>query len=156
MKNGQQPGVYKIDGKQTEKIDLLTQVQQEIERFEELYRSNRPPLKLKSTTVILVDDGIATGSSMRAAVSVLRKMEVRRIVVAVPAGPPATIRRFRNEVEDVVCAHTPESFYAMGAFYEDFSQVTDQEVVDLLRRASLLITARIVKGRNKTKGSIPR
>ena len=94
--------------------------------------------------MILVDDGIATASSMRAAAAVLRKMEVRRIVVAVPVGPSATSRRLRNEAEDVVCAHTPESFYAVGAFYEDFSRVTDEEVGDLLPRASLRMSARIV------------
>ena len=110
----------------------LTQAREEMERREWLYRKDMTPVKVAGKIAILVDDGIATGSSMRAAVAALRKMKAERIVVAVPVAPLSTYRRLRNEADDVVCSHTPESFYAVGAFYDDFSQVTDEEVIRLL------------------------
>jgi putative phosphoribosyl transferase len=115
---------------------VLAGARQELERYERLYRRGRPPLELKGKTTILVDDGVATGSSMRAAIAALRKVEVDRIVVGVPVAPSATRRRLHNEADDVVCLHTSDSFYAVGAFYEDFSQVTDEEVSELLRDAA--------------------
>jgi putative phosphoribosyl transferase len=109
--------------------------QKELNRRELAYRGGRPPLDIKGQTVILVDDGIATGSSMRAAISALRRMKPARLVVAVPVAPPSTCSRLRPEVDELVCTYTPEPFYAIGQFYRDFAQVSDEEVSDLLHRA---------------------
>jgi putative phosphoribosyl transferase len=122
--------------------EALTQAQQEMERREGLYRSDSSSLKLTGKTAILVDDGIATGSSMRAAIAALRKMKAERIVIAVPVAPLSTYRQLRCEADDVVCSHTPESFYAVGAFYDDFSQVTDEEVIRLLSLSKSLLYQR--------------
>src|SRR5205807_8571617 len=91
--------------------------------------------ELRSRTVILVDDGLATGSTMRAAVRALRQEGVARIVVAVPVGSKQSCSEFRAEVDEVVCAATPEDFGAVGEWYENFSQTTDAEVHELLRKA---------------------
>lgn len=108
----------------------------EVERRERLYRGARLPLEAKGQTVIIVDDGIATGSSMRAAVEALRQKEPKNIVVAVPVGARATCDSFKNDVDTVaVCAITPEPFQAVGLWYLNFSQTTDEEVRDLLARA---------------------
>jgi len=120
-----------------EEIEQITaRVKQELERREHLYRGKLPPLKLDGLTVILVDDGIATGSSMRAAIHALRQMKPAKIVVAVPVAPQSTCKRLKSEVDHLVCVHTPEEFYAIGQFYEDFSQVADEEVTELLHRAA--------------------
>jgi putative phosphoribosyl transferase len=108
----------------------------ELKRREHAYRDDRPPLNVAGATVILVDDGVATGSSIRAAVNAVRQMQPQRLVVAAPVIPASTCDRLRKEVDDVACVSMPESFYGIGQFYEDFSQVTDEEVVALLRRAS--------------------
>jgi putative phosphoribosyl transferase len=107
----------------------------ELERRERLYRGGRPPLALEGHTVLLVDDGIATGSSMLAAIRALRHLNPARLVVAVPVAPQATCTRLRREVDELISAETPRFFYAIGQFYEDFSQVTDEEVKELLRLA---------------------
>jgi predicted phosphoribosyltransferase len=109
--------------------------QAELVRREREYRGDRPPPDLRGKTVILIDDGLATGASMRAAVAALRQGQPARIVVAVPVAAPATCEDFQNEVDEIVCARTPEPFYAVGLWYEDFSQTTDDEVRDLLARA---------------------
>ena len=114
---------------------ITTKVRMELERRERAYRGDRPPLKVEGSRVILVDDGIATGSSMRAAIRGLRQLKPERLVVAVPVAPVSTCNRIRADVDELVCAFMPESFYAIGQFYDDFSQVTDQEVTDLLHRA---------------------
>ena len=87
-------------------------------------------------TVLLVDDGLATGSSMRAAVAALRQRQPRRIVVAVPIAAVPTYEEFRTEVDEIVCFATPEPFFSVGFWYEDFSQMTDEEIRDLLERAT--------------------
>ena len=107
--------------------------QQELERRERAFRANKPPLDVKGKTVIIVDDGLATGSTMRAAVGALRQMEPRTIVVAVPVAAASTCDDFRSEADDVVCLSTPEPFQAVGLWYDDFDQTTDQEVHNLLR-----------------------
>jgi putative phosphoribosyl transferase len=112
--------------------------QQELERRELAYRGNRPPLDVKGKTVIVVDDGLATGSTMRAAVRALRKMEPLSIAVAVPVAAMQTCRELRTEVDDLVCLRTPEPFQAVGLWYEDFEQTTDAEVHDLLDRGAAL------------------
>jgi predicted phosphoribosyltransferase len=110
--------------------------QQELERRESEYRGARPPVDVKDKTVIVVDDGLATGSTMRAAVAALRRMEPRRIVVAVPVAAESTCREFRAEgvADDVVCLRTPEPFQAVGLWYSDFTQTSDDEVHELLAR----------------------
>jgi len=105
----------------------------ELARRERVYRGGRAPLKLEGMTVILVDDGIATGASTRAAIAALRELNPARIVLAAPVAPASTCRLLRHEVDDLICLHTPETFYAIGQFYDDFSQVPDEEVTALLR-----------------------
>ena len=107
----------------------------ELERRERSYRGDRPEPPVEGRTVILVDDGLATGSTMRAAVQALRQQRPARIVVAVPVAAFATCEELRREVEEVVCFATPEPFMAVGRFYDDFSQTTDEEVHDLLASA---------------------
>jgi putative phosphoribosyl transferase len=108
----------------------------ELERREHAYRRGRPALAVAGRSVILVDDGIATGSSMRAAIVALRKRKPAFLTVAVPVAPPRTYDELRSEVDDLVCLETPEFFEAVGQFYDDFSQVTDEEVRELLHRAA--------------------
>jgi predicted phosphoribosyltransferase len=108
----------------------------ELQRREQLYRQGRPPLDVSGRTVILVDDGLATGSTMRAAVQALRQMRPARIVVAVPTAPPETCAELQAVADEVVCAITPRHFGGVGAWYQDFSQTSDDEVRELLARAA--------------------
>jgi len=118
-------------------LDVVTRRERaELERRERAYRGDRPPLDVRGKTVILVDDGLATGSSMRAAVAGLRARQPAQIVVAVPTAAPETCEAFENEVDDVVCAVTPQPFFSVGTWYEDFSQTSDEEVRRLLEEAS--------------------
>ena len=110
--------------------------QRELERRQRAYRDDRPTPDVKDRVVILIDDGLATGSSMRAAAASLRLQKPRRIVVAVPVSSPETCEEFRSEVDEIVCAVTPERFQGVGLWYEDFSQTTDEEVRELLKRAT--------------------
>lgn len=118
-------------------IDQITEFEtSELKRRERLYRGNRPPLEVKGKTVIIVDDGLATGSSMRAAVKALRQKHPKKVIVAVPVGARETCDSFENQVDTMaVCAITPEPFRAVGLWYQDFSQTTDEEVRELLARA---------------------
>jgi putative phosphoribosyl transferase len=115
--------------------EVTARERKELERRQRLYRGTRAPLDIGGRTAILVDDGIATGSSIRAAISALRHLHPARLVVAAPVAPLSTCARLQQEVDDLVCVDMPKSFRAIGEFYEDFSQVTDQEVIDLLRRS---------------------
>jgi predicted phosphoribosyltransferase len=108
----------------------------ELRRREAAYRDGRPPPDLKGKTVILVDDGLATGASMQAAARAVRRHDPARIVVAVPVASRTTCDQFREEVDEVICAVTPAPFYAVGNWYEDFSQTSDEEVRELLERAA--------------------
>ena len=108
----------------------------ELERRERLYRGDRPRPAVQDRTVILVDDGLATGSTMRAAATALRQMRPAKIIVAVPVAAPETCDEFREEVDEVICAIIPEPFMAVGAWYEDFSQTSDDEVRELLQDAA--------------------
>jgi len=108
----------------------------ELERREREYRSDRSPLDAAGKIVILVDDGLATGSSMRAAVKALRRMGPGRIVVAVPVGARETCDELAMEADETVCAREPEPFHAVGVWYENFAQTTDEEVRDLLARGA--------------------
>jgi predicted phosphoribosyltransferase len=107
----------------------------ELARREREYRGNRPLPEIRGRTVILVDDGLATGSTMRAAAEALKQEHPRRLVVAVPVAAPETCDELREEVDEIVCAITPDPFHAVGLWYDDFSQTSDDEVRDLLRRA---------------------
>jgi predicted phosphoribosyltransferase len=111
---------------------VAVQEQAELERRERSYRGDRPPIDLRSRTVILVDDGLATGASMRAAVQAVRSHNPARVVVAVPVGAPETCEAFSDITDETVCARTPEPFSAVGLWYRDFSQTSDDEVRDLL------------------------
>jgi putative phosphoribosyl transferase len=109
---------------------------EELRRREAAYRDGRLAPDVRGKTVILVDDGLATGASMRAAVAALRKLGPAKIVVAVPVGASQTCDEFRDVADEVVCAETPDPFYAVGSWYADFDQTTDEEVRDLLARAN--------------------
>lgn len=113
---------------------------EELKRRERLYRGDRPPPDVRGKTVILVDDGLATGSTMLAAVQALRQQGPARIVVAVPVAAPDTCELLKAHVDEVVCAATPEPFYAVGLWYQDFSQTTDEEVRELLGRSASEVT----------------
>ena len=120
-----------------ELIDKITATQRvELERRERLYRGTRAPVDVTGRTVIIVDDGLATGSTMRVAVKALRQKNPKKIVVAVPVGSREVCDSFRKEIDTIaVCAITPEPFHAVGLWYRDFSQTTDAEVQQLLRKA---------------------
>lgn len=107
---------------------------QELERRERVYREGRLFPEMRGRTVILVDDGLATGSTMRAAVAALRSLGAARLVAAVPVAPKESRDAMREVVDEVVCASVPERFQAVGEWYDDFSQISDQEVSELLRR----------------------
>ncbi len=109
--------------------------QRELERREHVYRDNRPPPEVRGRTVILVDDGIATGSTMKAAVESLRQLDAGRIVVAVPTAALSTVREMRPDVDELVTVLTPVEFIGVGQWYADFGQTTDDEVRTLLERS---------------------
>jgi len=119
-----------------EAIESVTEAEAaELSRRDREYRDGRPPPDVHGKTVILVDDGLATGSSMRAAVAALRQMGPAKVVVAVPVAAAETCAEFSREVDEVVCARTPEPFRAVGWWYEDFGQTSDEEVRELLAAA---------------------
>jgi putative phosphoribosyl transferase len=119
-----------------EVIDAIAEVEQrELARRERAYRNDRPPPDVKGRVVILIDDGLATGSTMRAAAASLRLQKPGRIVVAVPVSSPETCHELRSEIDEIVCAVTPENFQGVGLWYEDFLQTSDEEVCELLKRA---------------------
>jgi predicted phosphoribosyltransferase len=109
---------------------------QELVRRERLYRGERPPPDVRGRTVILIDDGLATGATMLAAVKALRQLQPAHIVVAVPTAAPDTCEMLRAEVDEIICAITPEPFHAVGLWYEDFPQTTDEEVRELLAQSA--------------------
>ena len=118
-------------------IERITrQEAEEIERRTKLYRQGRPALPLQNRTVILVDDGLATGATMMAAVRAVRTQRPQRVIVAVPVASRSACEDLAGEADRVICVETPEPFYAVGAWYEDFRQTSDEEVQDLLERAS--------------------
>jgi putative phosphoribosyl transferase len=124
-------------GISAQEIDRVAEMEQkELERREHAYRGDQPTLNVGGRTVIIVDDGLATGASMRAAVAALRQMQPQRIVVAVPTAADETCQQFRDEVDEIVCATTPQPFYGVGLSYESFSQTSDAEVHALLARSA--------------------
>ena len=123
-----------------ETIDAVTTRElRELERRERAFRDDRPAPDVQGRTVILVDDGIATGSTMRAAVGALRQLEAARIVVATPTAALSTVGEMRPDVDELVAVMTPADFAGVGQWYEDFSQTTDEEVRELLDKASQLL-----------------
>jgi predicted phosphoribosyltransferase len=111
---------------------VAAEEQAELERRERLYRDARPLPPVAGRTVVLVDDGLATGTTMRAAIEALRRLGPARVVVAVPVGSVETCREFQEEADEAVCAETPEPFAAVGWWYGNFAQTTDDEVRDIL------------------------
>jgi putative phosphoribosyl transferase len=108
----------------------------EMERRERLFRGEMDPLNLENKIVILVDDGIATGADVEVAIKAIKCLKPAKLILAVPVAPPETIERLKEEVDELVCLATPSSFYAIGQFYQDFTQVPDEEVVAILRSSS--------------------
>jgi putative phosphoribosyl transferase len=107
----------------------------EIERRLRLYRGAEPYPNLRGKDVIIVDDGIATGSTMKAALASVKNRGAKKVIVAVPVGPPSTIDELKNQADEVICPYTPEYFQALGQFYVDFEQTTDEEVIQLLKQS---------------------
>ena len=128
-------GMYGVPAREIERVTAAER--RELERRERLYRDGRPAPDVRDRTVILVDDGLATGSSMRAAVEALREEGAKKIVVAVPVAAPDTCEAMKEEVDEIVCAVTPEPFRAVGLWYADFSETTDEEVRQLLSKQRL-------------------
>ncbi len=118
-------------------VEAVAQDEQtELDRRERAYRRQRPPLDVRGRTVVLIDDGLATGSTMKAAVEAVRALSPARIIVAVPVGSPDTCREFAAIADEIVCARAPEHFAAVGQWYDDFRQTTDEEVRELLQLAA--------------------
>lgn len=117
--------------------EVAAREQRELARRERTYRDNRPPPVVSERTVILVDDGLATGATMRAAVKALRQQCPAHLIVAVPVAAPSVCEEFQAEGVEIVCTRTPEPFYGVGFWYEHFPQMTDQEVRDLLAQSDL-------------------
>jgi putative phosphoribosyl transferase len=121
----------------TEAIEAVTAKETaELQRREQTYREGRPAPELRGKIAILVDDGLATGATMRAAVKALRQRGAAKIVVAVPVGPPDTCEELAHEADEAICLSAPPFFQAVGQYYEDFAQTTDDDVRDLLTRAA--------------------
>lgn len=118
--------------------DIATAVEREsveLRRREQLYRGNRPPLDVAGRTVLLIDDGLATGATMKAAVEAVRELDPAEVIVAVPVAAAETCADLAELADHTICAHTPEPFFSVGYWYENFQPTTDEEVRDLLDRA---------------------
>jgi putative phosphoribosyl transferase len=128
-------------------IDRVTEIESaELHRREQVYRGTMPPLDPAGKTVILVDDGVATGSTMRAAVAVVRSHGPERIIIAVPTAPASTIKELRNQVDDFVTVISPDGFVGVGQWYEDFRQVSDEVTREFYERARRRQLASTVDG----------
>lgn len=112
---------------------LIAKKKKEVDERVKKFRGTTPPLRLEGRTVILVDDGVATGSTMKAAINVLNSMKLKKLVVAVPVAPPSTIHELRQVADEVICLYQDEGFMAVGQYYMDFGQVEDTEVISILR-----------------------
>ena len=149
------PEVVECAGVPAPVIDAVAaQEQRELERRERQYRGDAPPPSIRGRTIVLVDDGLATGSTMRAAAAAVRQQEPAGVIVAVPVAPPSTCEALRRDpaVDDAVCVFMPESFSAVGLWYEDFAQTTDEDVRDLLDRARRAWHSHDAAGRAGSRG----
>lgn len=124
--------VHRLGLSESDILTMAEEVSREIKRRVKVYRNGRLGLDMKGKTVIVVDDGIATGFTVQAALKSVRNSGAQKVVLAVPVAPADTISLMWEKIDDLVCLHIPEIFYAVGQFYRDFEQVTDQEVIDLL------------------------
>lgn len=141
-----QAGVEDLDRLLT---PVIERERAELQRRETLYRRNQPPLQVRDRIAILVDDGIATGATMQAAVLALRAMHARSVVIAVPVAPPDTVRRLGHLADRIVCLQQPVSFFAVGQWYEEFPQVSDDEVIALLKPPTAAHTASKAPGEQR-------
>lgn len=132
--------------------DEVAEQVEEIHRRMRLYRGGRPPAELQGTAAIVVDDGIATGSTMIVALRAVRAMRPARVVAAIPVAPPEGVPRLHEEADDVICLTTPPMFYAVGQFYEDFGQTTDEEVIALLERRERELTGTGMRSGDEATG----
>lgn len=138
--------VLNIPGSMIEKV--IEREEKELERREKIYRPNKPPHKLKDKTVIIVDDGLATGATMRAAVAAIRSLNPRQIIAAAPVASRETCQLIREKTDDLcVCAMTPEPFYGVGVWYQNFGQTTDEEVRHLLKKSGNALSKSTLPGR---------
>ena len=115
---------------------IIAREQAELERRNQHYRHGKPPPDVEGNTILIIDDGLATGATMRAAIASLRQAAAARVIAAVPVGAMSTCRKIGQEADELVCLHTPEPFYGVGQWYSDFSQTSDEEVLALLARAA--------------------
>jgi len=132
-------GIIREIGISPQTIEAVSAREQaELERRERLYRGDRPAPTIKGRTVVIVDDGLATGSTMKAAIQAVRQQDPRQVIVAVPTAPSETCEQLKESADHVVCALTPEPFFSVGGSYADFTQITDGEVRDLIASAANL------------------
>lgn len=131
--------------------EVTEQERRELERRERLYRGVRPPIAIEGRTVILVDDGIATGATMRAAVAALRRLKPARIIVAAPTAAPQACELLSKEADEVICDIMPDPFYSVGLWYDDFTQNSDEEIRELLEHAAASRSAENAAGREEKR-----
>jgi len=130
-------GIIREIGISPQTIEAVSAREQaELERRERLYRGDRPAPTIKGRTVVIVDDGLATGCTMKAAIQAVRQQDPRQVIVAVPTAPSETCEQLKESADHVVCALTPEPFFSVGGSYADFTQITDGEVRDLIASAA--------------------